>query len=98
MIVQLGDNGPAWYTDLLRVRHVLRGVQHVVVVNVRIDRSWEQQTNSALAQFVGSWHQATLADWYGSSRDSWLQDGVHPWPDECPSYAKVIATALRRPA
>ena len=98
VVVQLGDNGPAWYTDLMRVRHVLRGVPHVVVVNVRVDRSWEQQTNAALAQFVASWRQATLADWYGASRDSWLQDGVHPWPDDCVNYAEVIAKALRQPA
>jgi peptidoglycan/LPS O-acetylase OafA/YrhL len=95
VVVQLGDNGPAWYHDLVRIRHVLRGVPHVVVVDVRVDRSWEQQTNEQLKVFVDAWPQATLADWYANSTDAELSDGVHPWPYACTTYAKVIATALR---
>ncbi len=98
VVVQLGDNGPAWYQDLVRVRHVLRGVPHVVVVNVRVDRSWEGEVNQAIASFLRGWPQATLADWYGKSSDSELSDGVHPWPYACTSYARVIAAALQQPS
>jgi hypothetical protein len=62
---------------------------------VRVDRSWEQQTNEQLKVFVDAWPQATLADWYANSTDAELSDGVHPWPYACTTYAKVIATALR---
>jgi peptidoglycan/LPS O-acetylase OafA/YrhL len=97
VIVQVGDNGPTWYSDLVRLRHALGSVPDVVVVNVRVDRSWESEVNDALAQFVRTWPQARLADWYGSSKDSELSDGVHPWPYACTTYARVIATALLQP-
>ncbi|HUJ55226.1 MAG TPA: acyltransferase family protein [Gaiellaceae bacterium] len=94
VIVQVGDNGPTWYDDLVRLRHALGSVPDVVVVNVRVDRSWESEVNTALAAFVRAWPAAHLADWYGSSKDSDLSDGVHPWPYACTTYAHVVTQAL----
>jgi hypothetical protein len=96
VVVQVGDNGPTWYQDLVRLRHVLRGVPLVVLVNVRVDRSWETQVNLQLGSFARVWPQARIADWYGHSKDSELSDGVHPWPYACTTYAKVIANALQQ--
>ena len=31
----LGNNGPLWYSDLVRLRHALHGIPDIVVVNVR---------------------------------------------------------------
>ncbi len=78
VIVQLGDNGPVWYANMQRLRSVLSGVQHVVIVNVRVARDWQNEVNSELASYVSTWPQAVLANWYSHSSESLLVDGVHP--------------------
>jgi peptidoglycan/LPS O-acetylase OafA/YrhL len=94
VVLQIGNNGPLWYSDLVRLRHALRGIPHVVVVNVRNTTSWEGEANNAVAHWVSGWRRAHVADWYGQSTDSMLSDGTHPWPRACTAYAHVIADAL----
>jgi peptidoglycan/LPS O-acetylase OafA/YrhL len=95
VVIQVGNNGPLWYHDLLRLRHALRGIPDVVVVNVRNDTSWQDESNHALVNWLRGWRQAHLADWYGHSTTKMLQDGTHPWPYGCSIYARVIADTLR---
>ena len=95
VVLQVGNNGPLWYHDLVRLRHALHGIPDIVVVNVRNSTSWQDQSNHALAKWLQDWPQAHLADWYGSSTSKMLQDGTHPWPYGCTIYARVIADTLR---
>ena len=95
VVIQIGNNGPLWYRDLVRLRQALRGVPDVVIVNVRNATSWEQESNHAIAAWVRGWRGAHVADWYGHSKDSMLSDGTHPWPRACAIYARVIATTVR---
>ena len=95
VVIQVGNNGPLWYRDLVKLRHALRGIPDVVVVNVRNDTSWQDESNQALVNWLHGWHAAHLADWYGASTAKMLQDGTHPWPYGCAIYAQVIADALR---
>jgi peptidoglycan/LPS O-acetylase OafA/YrhL len=95
VVIQIGNNGPLWYRDLVRLRHALRGVPLVVIVNVRNATSWQREADHALANWVRGWRAAHLADWYGNSNDAMLSDGTHPWPRGCRIYAHVIADALR---
>jgi peptidoglycan/LPS O-acetylase OafA/YrhL len=94
IVLQIGNNGPLWYNDLVRLKHALRGVHDVIVVNVRNSTSWQDESNSAIVHWVQGWKQAHIADWYGHSKDSMLSDGTHPWPWACPIYSHVIRTAL----
>ncbi|MGH2877730.1 MAG: acyltransferase family protein, partial [Solirubrobacteraceae bacterium] len=95
VVVQLGDNGPLWSADAAHLRTALKGVAHVVLVNVRVPRSWEGEVNDQLRQLVSGWPQATIADWYDASSDpSLLYDGIHPDPAGQRAYARVIARAL----
>jgi peptidoglycan/LPS O-acetylase OafA/YrhL len=96
VIVQIGDNGPVWSENLQRLREVLRGVAHVVIVNVRVDRDWQNEVDKALAAFVPTWPQAVLANWYAHSSESMLVDGVHPSVAGRAVYAQVIVEALRQ--
>jgi hypothetical protein len=96
IVIQIGNNGPLWYADLVRLKHALRGVPDVIVVNVRNSTSWQDESNSAIVHWVQGWRQAHIADWYGHSKDSMLSDGTHPWPWACKTYAHVIATTLRQ--
>jgi peptidoglycan/LPS O-acetylase OafA/YrhL len=95
VVLQVGNNGPLWYHDLVRLRHALHGIPDIVVVNVRNSTSWQDQSNHALAKWLQEWPQAHLADWYGSSTSKMLQDGTHPWPYGCTIYARLIADTLR---
>jgi peptidoglycan/LPS O-acetylase OafA/YrhL len=95
VIVQLGDNGPVWYANMQRLRTVLRGVQHVVIVNVRVARDWQNEVNSELASYLSTWPQAVLANWYSHSSVSLLVDGVHPSIPGRAIYASVVVAALR---
>jgi len=95
VVLQVGNNGPLWYHDLVRLRHALHGIPDIVVVNVRNTTSWQDESNHALANWLRGWPAAHLADWYGSSTSKMLQDGTHPWPYGCAIYARVIADTLR---
>jgi peptidoglycan/LPS O-acetylase OafA/YrhL len=95
VIVQIGDNGPVWFENLERLRSVLSGVEHVVLVNVRVDRDWQNEVNRALERFVPGWSEAVIANWYGHSSESMLVDGVHPSVAGRRVYAQTIVEALR---
>jgi hypothetical protein len=95
VVLQVGNNGPLWYPDLVRLRHALHGIPDIVVVNVRNTTAWQDESNRALANWLQGWPQAHLADWYGSSTSKMLSDGTHPWPYGCSIYARVIADTLR---
>jgi peptidoglycan/LPS O-acetylase OafA/YrhL len=95
IVIQVGNNGPLWYHDLVRLRHALHGISDIVVVNDRNSTSWQDESNHALATWLHDWPTAHLADWYGSSTTKMLSDGTHPWPYACDIYAHVIADTLR---
>jgi peptidoglycan/LPS O-acetylase OafA/YrhL len=95
IVIQVGNNGPLWYHDLVRLRHALHGIPDVVVVNVRNSTSWQDESNHALGTWLHDWPAAHLADWYGNSTTKMLSDGTHPWPYACTIYARVIADTLR---
>jgi peptidoglycan/LPS O-acetylase OafA/YrhL len=95
VVLQVGNNGPLWYRDLVRLRHALHGIPDVVVVNVRNTTSWQDESNQALGDWVRGWPAAHLVDWYGNSTSKMMQDGTHPWPYGCTIYARLIADTLR---
>jgi len=95
IVIQVGNNGPLWHRDLVRLRRALRGIPDVVVVNVRNSTSWQGESNHALASWLQGWPTAHLADWYAHSTNKMLSDGTHPWPYGCEIYARVIAQTLR---
>jgi peptidoglycan/LPS O-acetylase OafA/YrhL len=96
VVLQIGDNGPVWYADLMRLKQALRGVPDVIFVNVRVPRSWQDEANNAVAQFVHRWRHAHIADWYSvSGAPGLLWDGLHPDAQGRALYAGVVAKALQ---
>jgi hypothetical protein len=95
LVIQIGNNGPLWYHDLVDLRHALRGIPDIVFVNVRNSTSWQDESNHALTQWLRGWPAAHLADWYGHSTNKMLSDGTHPWPYGCVIYANLIKNTLR---
>ena len=98
VIVHIGDNGPVYYADIQRLRQALAGVPLVVLVNVRVDTSWQGEVNSQLAYAVKDWHEATIADWFDASGGPGvLADGTHTTPAGASVFADVIARAIHHP-
>jgi len=95
IVIQVGNNGPLWFHDLVRLRRALHGIGDVIVVNVRNSTSWQDESNHALGTWLQDWPAAHLADWYGASTNKMLSDGTHPWPYACWNYARVIENTLR---
>jgi peptidoglycan/LPS O-acetylase OafA/YrhL len=95
LVIQVGNNGPLWYSDLVKLREALRGIPDIVFVNVRNSTSWQDESNRALVDWLRGWRVAHLADWYGQSTNKMLSDGTHPWPYACTIYAHLIASTLR---
>jgi peptidoglycan/LPS O-acetylase OafA/YrhL len=98
VIVHIGDNGPVYYADVLRLQAALQGIPLVVIVNVRVSTSWQGEVNSELHQAVQGWHEATIADWYdASAAPGAVADGTHTTVLGARLFAGVIARAVRSP-
>jgi len=98
VIVHIGDNGPVYYADWQRLKAALAGVPLVVLVNVRIPRSWESEVNATMRNAVIGWRHATVADWYAtSSAPGTVVDGAHTTPEGARRFAALIDRALRAP-
>ncbi len=98
VIVQIGNNGPVWYDELVDLRDSLAGVDHVYLVNVEVPRSWEGEVNSELAQFAANdWPQATVIDWHSAAAGNadLTYDQIHLTPDGEKLYASLIAQSVK---
>jgi hypothetical protein len=98
VVVQMGENGPLREEDLQRVHEALRGVPRVVLVNVHVPRSWQDDVNNTLSAVRGEWPEAVIADWDKAAKPELLyDDGIHPTPEGAKVYAQVVQQALRAP-
>ena len=80
VLVQVGNNGPITSGQFDDLMEVLRGVERVIVVNVRVPRPWEGPNNDVLAEGVQRTPNAVLADWNKASSshpEVFADDGVH---------------------
>ena len=98
VVVQMGNNGPVYRDDLVRLRGALQGVPHVYLVNVDVPRSWQGEVNSAMSEAARDWHAAQLVDWHhvAASHGDITTDGVHLTSKGIALYCGVIAASVRR--
>jgi hypothetical protein len=92
VVVDLGTNGPMSAGQIDRLNRIVAGVPTVVVVNVRVPKRWEGQSNTSIGNGAAS-HGWRLADWYHASDHPGVlgRDGVHPTPSGARVYAHMIA-------
>jgi hypothetical protein len=97
VVVQIGENGPVTKSEMAELKRVLKGVDRVVLVNVRVPRSWGDSVNEDLEKAVERWPEARLADWYDASdkRDLLYDDATHPRPEGQKAYTRIVRQALR---
>jgi hypothetical protein len=98
VVLQLGNNGPVYGDDLVKLHEALRGVPHVFLVNVEVPRSWQAEVNSTLSEAAGDWGQAELVDWHAvaSTHGGITTDGVHLTEKGIDLYSRLVAAAVRR--
>jgi len=95
-VIQMGNNGPAYGDDLVKLHNALRGVPRVYLVNVDVPRSWQGEVNSILHEAAQNWGQAQLVDWHAiASKTDLTTDGVHLTTEGIRLYSRLIASAVR---
>jgi hypothetical protein len=63
VIVGLATNGPVSAAQLDSMMSILAGASRVVLVNTRVDRTWQDSNNAVLAEGVARDPRAVLVDW-----------------------------------
>ena len=97
VIVQLGTNGIIDPADL---DHLLQGLSdraEVVLVNLKVPRSWEQANNETLAAGAAKYENTVLLDWHDyadAHPEFFYDDGIHLRPEGAQAYAEFIAAGL----
>jgi len=96
LVVHLGTNGPMSDDLFNRLATIVDGVPRVVVLNVRVPKHWEEQSNAAINGGTTRFAAMRLGDWYGASaeRGALASDGVHPSPHGARIYTYVTMRAL----
>jgi hypothetical protein len=103
LIFALGTNGTVTASQVDQLVAAATGVRHIVLVTVRVPRSWEAPDNAVIVSSPGR-HPGliTIADWYSASagHPSWFaSDGVHLNPLGAQAFASVLlAAAHARPS
>ena len=100
VVVHLGTNGTFTAKQFDDMMAILSEARRVVVVNLKVPRSWETANNQVLADGVSRYPRAVLVDWRGASLGQpgvFWDDGIHLRPEGAELYASLIATAVKAP-
>jgi peptidoglycan/LPS O-acetylase OafA/YrhL len=96
VVIHLGNNGPFRATELTELLDLLRDVPRVVLVNLKLPRSYEGRNNELLAAAadaprvrVVDWRRAGLA-----ANAAFGRDGIHLTAAGAKLYAARIAAAV----
>lgn len=89
VVVHLGTNGPMSDDLFNQLATIVAGVPRVVVLNVRVPKSWETQSNAAINGGSTRFPAMRLGDWYTASGEpgALAEDGVHPSHAGARAYA-----------
>jgi len=99
VILHIGANGFVSAAMFDKIMAELADAREVLVVNVKVPRSWETPNNAMLAEAVARYPKAVLVDWHAASEERpelFWKDGHHLRPKGAVVYADLIAQALRR--
>lgn len=96
LVIHLGTNG-AMSDDLFnQLATIVEGVPRVVLLNVRVPKSWEGQSNAAINGGVTRFEFMRLADWHSGSMEPGAvgDDGVHPSRTGARIYSDLVLRQL----
>ena len=80
---------------MARLVSITRGVSEVVLINVRVPKSWQAESNTTI-DGAATHPRFALADWYTASGAPGLlyPDAVHPDSAGQVVYAHLVARAV----
>jgi peptidoglycan/LPS O-acetylase OafA/YrhL len=99
MIVQMGDNGPLYGSEMEALQKATSNVSELFLVNDHAQVSWLGESNHALAEAAAQWPHTTLIDWAAAADaggESLFWDGTHLTPGGAGVYARLVAGTVRR--
>jgi peptidoglycan/LPS O-acetylase OafA/YrhL len=97
VIVQTGNNGPISAGQFDQLMEVFKGVRRVVVVNVKVDRAWQDPNNDVISSGVPHWSNAVLVDWHALASghpEAFYDDGLHLTPAGIRLFTAAVLNAL----
>jgi hypothetical protein len=100
VIIHLGNNGPVSNSDVDAVMGELNGMPNVLLVTVRVNRSWQDEVNQTLRAAAARYPTVQIVDWYARSagHGDWFQgDGTHFKTSSGPganAYADLLAGSI----
>ena len=100
VVVHLGDNGPVRPSDLDALINELSGVPNVLLVNVRVPRSWQAEVNSEINAAIARHPGVKLVDWFAVSapHGDWFEsDHTHLKEAGMAAFADLILGAIPPP-
>jgi hypothetical protein len=99
IIFALGSNGTVTAAQIDQLVATARGVHHIVLVTVRVPRSWEIPDNAVIEAGAGRYPGlVSVADWYRASANepAWFAaDGVHLTSPGARAFTSVLLSATR---
>ncbi len=96
VIVHLGNNGTVTFADMQSMMGTLRKVPTVVLVTLRVARSWEASDNRLIHYEAAHHSNVALADWHTltTGRTGIFWDGIHVNSKGASLYAAMLIRTI----
>jgi hypothetical protein len=98
VVVHLGTNGPVTASQVKSLLSALRDRARVVLLTLKVPRSWESGNNAVLKSVARRFRNVTVVDWHwwGARHGGWFwDDGYHLRPAGAAAYSRLVARALK---
>jgi hypothetical protein len=98
VIIHLGNNGYVPFGQLQSMLATLRPAHTVVLINLHVDKPWQNSVNDALAYAARTHPNVIVADWDGAANghSGIFYDGTHVTPAGAHLYASVLVGAIAK--
>jgi peptidoglycan/LPS O-acetylase OafA/YrhL/lysophospholipase L1-like esterase len=96
VIIELGTNGYYTPAQLIAFIDSLGPPKHIVLVNTRVPRPWQDSVNNTISQVAATMNNVVVVNWYSISAthlNFFEPDGVHLDPQGARFYAELLAKA-----
>jgi lysophospholipase L1-like esterase len=96
VVIHLGNNGPFREAQLADLLALLRDVRHVVLINLKLPRSYESRNNDLISAAAAD-PRVRVIDWRTASlaaKGLFGGDGIHLTAAGARLYAGLIAAAV----
>ena len=98
VVIELGTNGAFTEKQLAELLDSVDDVEHIVLINTRVPRKWQNRVNKSLSEAAKKNEKVTLLDWYAASegKSFFYDDGVHLKREGAEYYASLLVKTLQK--